>query len=174
MAERLFRFGKRAGFELSRVQSYRQEPGPKPRGLWVSVGMSWKEWCESESWNVDGVRYAAEVELFPSAKILWVSGAAQIEAFARTYRITVLEQSRLLGYYIDWVAVAERYQGIVISPYCWEKRLADGMMWYYGWDCASGCIWDLSAVSMVGNAERVTDQTFQGDARRRKIQAEEL
>jgi hypothetical protein len=24
-----------------------------------------------------------------------------------------------------------------------------GLMWYYGWDCASGCIWDTSVIERV-------------------------
>ena len=51
------------------------------------------------------------------------------------------------SYRINWQPLTEQYAGIIISPYQWKRRL-DGRAsdWYYGWDCASACIWDLSAV----------------------------
>ena len=36
--------------------------------------------------------------------------------------------------------------GIIISPYQWDCRLALESGWYYGWDCSSGCIWDISCI----------------------------
>ena len=47
---------------------------------------------------------------------------------------------------IDWTAVGKNHDAIVIAPYIWERRL-DGPMWYYGWDCASGCVWNATAVA---------------------------
>jgi len=54
---------------------------------------------------------------------------------------------------IDWEAVAKRYTGIEIEPYNWERRNSGpnnnysmSMLWYYGWDCASGCVWELDAL----------------------------
>lgn len=49
--------------------------------------------------------------------------------------------------YMNYGKVAEKYGGIEITPYLWEKRL--NSMWYYGWDCASGCVWDRSAVTGI-------------------------
>ena len=46
---------------------------------------------------------------------------------------------------MDWGYLATQYQGLIIAPYLWDLRLF-GPAWYYGWDCASGCIWDLTAV----------------------------
>lgn len=42
---------------------------------------------------------------------------------------------------IDWKAVAKEYDGIEIDPYQYERRFSEGFLWYYGWDCASGCVW---------------------------------
>ena len=50
---------------------------------------------------------------------------------------------------IQWDRVAERYQGIVITPYIWSRRLEPETHWYYPWDCASGCIWDGEAVESI-------------------------
>lgn len=57
-------------------------------------------------------------------------------------------------YEIDWKKVTEEYQGIIISPYIWQRRLAPHTMWYYGWDVASGCIWDTDAIEEVKLVER--------------------
>lgn len=46
----------------------------------------------------------------------------------------------------DWIDVASRYSGIEIAPYQWKRRIHPSTFWYYTWDCASGCIWDLSAI----------------------------
>lgn len=43
--------------------------------------------------------------------------------------------------------IGARYDGIVITPYVWSMRLDRSAFWYYGWDCASGCIWNASAVA---------------------------
>ncbi len=50
---------------------------------------------------------------------------------------------------VDWTRIASEYQGIIIAPYVWECRLNDSCNWYYGWDCASGCIWDAAAVALI-------------------------
>lgn len=51
--------------------------------------------------------------------------------------------------WLDWAAIGKLYDGIIIAPYLWERRLNGGAMWYYGWDCASGCIWNPRAISEV-------------------------
>lgn len=51
--------------------------------------------------------------------------------------------------HIDWPRVeADGFHGIEISPYLWKRRL-EGGMWYYGWDCAAGVIWNKAAVHSV-------------------------
>jgi hypothetical protein len=50
------------------------------------------------------------------------------------------------GNWIDWKKVAKDYCGIEIPRYLWSCRMSHS--WYYGWDVASGCIWDLKHVSM--------------------------
>ena len=50
---------------------------------------------------------------------------------------------------IRWQDVALDYQGILIAPYQWSLRLDKDFRWYYMWDCASGCIWDLSAIASL-------------------------
>lgn len=50
--------------------------------------------------------------------------------------------------YKDWAAVAEKYQGIVFDTW----NIADPQMkylWFQSLDVASGCIWDVSAISNI-------------------------
>ena len=48
--------------------------------------------------------------------------------------------------YIYWENVqADGYWGVEINPYLWERRFDEGL-WYNGWDCASGVIWDKKAL----------------------------
>ena len=56
--------------------------------------------------------------------------------------------------YIDWPAVATDYPGLIIAPYQWSCRMSEFTRWYYGWDCASGCIWNADAIARVTEEAR--------------------
>jgi hypothetical protein len=49
--------------------------------------------------------------------------------------------------FIDWNKVSKSYKGIQINYYSNKHRL--DMLWYYGWDCESGCIWDISCIKNI-------------------------
>ena len=52
-----------------------------------------------------------------------------------------------MGTAIDWELIQkEGYGGIEICPYNWGWRSQN---WYYGWDVASGCVWDSSSIQDV-------------------------
>lgn len=44
---------------------------------------------------------------------------------------------------IRWPLVASLYDGILIPRYLWSIRFRN---WYYGWDCASGCVWNTDVI----------------------------
>ena len=48
--------------------------------------------------------------------------------------------------YIMWEEVALKYSGIVVNPYFPEK--GEAYLWYYGWNCAGGCVWDTNEVRL--------------------------
>lgn len=77
-------------------------------------------------------------------RIIHLKNASDIREFSNTYHRSLGGTDRL-G--ILWRDVYKDYQGIFISPYCWASRFE--FMWYYGWDCASACVWDLSAVKEI-------------------------
>lgn len=121
----------------------------KPRGLWVSdedCEDSWSAWCRGEEFNLENFEYAHEVVLAEDANVLTISTAMEIDEFTQRYR----KPTSVHDYYgMDWARVAADYQGMLITPYVWSRRLATNSGWYYAWDCASGCIWDASAIASV-------------------------
>lgn len=121
----------------------------KPRGLWLSdeaAEMSWSEWCNSESFGRGVLEH--RVELAPSANILHIQSVDELDAFAKKYGVFPEHQHFRDEPAIQWAAVASDYDGILITPYQWQ-RLHSGSSWYYGWDCASGCIWHKRAVANI-------------------------
>ena len=138
-------------FTFDPTRTYEQK-GPrqfKPHGFWLSVDDDWRRWCSDE-----GMSYA-DAEPVPFAvdtdHVLWLTTVGEIDAFTDEYEEP---GSGPFGVYIDWSRVSERHAGIVIAPYQWQRRL-DGRAhsWYYPWDCASACVWDLSALSVTAREQ---------------------
>ena len=125
-------------------------PHQKPNGLWVSVDgeYSWREWCEAEEWGLDCFVHTYEIKLTDDANILVLDSVEALDEFHKERAVDLPNRSHLFNSsVIDWPAVADEYQGIIISPYQWERRM--DYMWYYGWDCASGVIWDNSVIAGI-------------------------
>lgn len=120
----------------------------KPNGLWVSDDddYSWKEWCKDNDFRVEKLKYKTEIILKPCANILIIDTLDKLDAFHNEYD----GDNDRFG--LAWPLVAERYDGIIISPYRHERRLQ--YLWYYGWDCASGCIWNPDVIE-IGATEQV-------------------
>lgn len=134
----------------SYVQPGRIFSHQKPTGLWVSVkgDDDWPTWCEEESFCPERMAFCYRVEIASDANVRIVEGVAELDSFHEEFALEWTESYSWKSYGIDWRAVAERYQGLIIAPYIWSRRLHRPVSdWYYGWDCASGCIWDLSAIA---------------------------
>lgn len=131
----------------------------KPRGLWVSAddhADNWRDWCLSEGFGLSRLTHVHDVELVPGAlggSVLHLDGAGGLDRFTREFARSNPRYSALgladRGHFIDWPAVAARWDGIVIAPYVWERRLHEGTGFYYTWDCASGCLWRARAVASI-------------------------
>lgn len=127
----------------------------KPSGLWISVDGedNWEQFCAEESFRDLNAQYRYQVELAPGANILRLSSAQALREFTAQHhppkQHPYLGEGDFVDWPIDWTEVASLYQGILITPYQWECRSDPGTFWYYTWDCASGCIWDASAISSV-------------------------
>lgn len=150
-------------FRLRPTQIYLQRrpySHRKPQGLWVSVKGEddWPNWCWGEEFCLEGLAYCQVIKLRPCATILHLSTGAQLEEFHHVYAVETEFEARARDWAspgfvhsqwpIDWVKVAAEFDGIIIAPYQYEHRLL-GPHWYYGWDCASGCLWNLNAIASV-------------------------
>jgi hypothetical protein len=80
----------------------------------------------------------------PDANVRHLATAAEIRCFTAEFQephpATPLTT-------IDWARIQEQYGGLIIAPYQWSVRL--DFLWYYGWDCASACLWDLTVIQSV-------------------------
>jgi len=140
------------------------EADMKPQGLWVSddecAEDSWPVWCIANDFNLEGLRYAYDVTLDPTFHALVLGTPEAIDGFTKEYAVSFEDRFRAeadlaglrlphinSGMWIDWKRVAARYSGIICTPYIWSRRY--GPMWYYVWDCSSGCIWDVSKIASV-------------------------
>jgi hypothetical protein len=117
-------------------KGYEQSEGPKPRGLWYGIGDSWKEWVLAEMPHWLGEHtYRVNTR---NANILLIQTPEQLIEFNR-------EHARK-EWYVDWNRIAAKHEGIEINPYQWKYR--HKYLWYYGWDVASGCVWNLENITV--------------------------
>lgn len=131
-------------FYLNREADYAQSEQylcAKPEGFWLSIDDDWRRYCEVDQYGWPNLNAPVCFDVDES-KILVISCIEEIDAFHEQFAAE--RYSKLAP---DWAAVAKEYSGIAIAPYLWERRM-DGPVsdWYYTWDAASACIWDLSAI----------------------------
>lgn len=150
---------------LDRTRAYDQSlengrPLYKPLGVWVSVDGEddWAQWCLQEDFCPSRLACRHEVRLASEEAILWLDTPQSVldfhaeyaeeseldRHFARSYP-DMSVRSRQRDWRVNWMRVADKYDGVIIAPYHWSLRMM-GPMWFYGWDCASGCIWNLDAI----------------------------
>lgn len=144
--------------ELDVSKIYDQILFYKPNGLWFSVedeedDQTWKTWCEAEEFCPENLVCCHEITFKTSAKILYLKSFDEILDFTKKYNAThlfpfskVMDES---SFTIDWEVISQEYDGIIIAPYCWNARLDHNTSWYYTWDCASGCIWNLNQIESM-------------------------
>lgn len=129
-------------FELER-RVYSQRIGMKPIGFWYGFGNEWIDWTRYEMPNWVG-KYIYKVDIDKS-NILEIKTHMDLMVFTRQHQS--LKNVNREGDAIDWDVISKKYDGIEINPYQQEARTQ--YMWYYGWDVASGCIWNLNKVKLT-------------------------
>lgn len=121
----------------------------KPVGLWYSVEGAvdedgrpredgWSDWCRSEDFGIGEYAHRLELDL---ERMLVVESPWALDDLGAEICLGRWE--------CDWASLTTRYAGIEIAPYFWSRRLNNptgNTNWYYSWDCASGCVWDTSAI----------------------------
>ena len=149
-----------------------EEGSMKPVGLWISVKEgedkdSWFDWCVAEQFRLENLKHKYLIKLAKDAKILHLKTSEEIRYFSLEFcandpgcnnRKAIYSRSSDFVYSINWKKIKEKYDGIIISPYQWQCRLESLTSWYYPWDCASGCIWNLEKVSL--ELESIIDTTL--------------
>lgn len=134
------------------VRGYVQSLSSKPNGLWLSVDGpdDWPCWCHAEGFRLGAMAYRHVFELKPERadRVLHITDTLGVDMLTERLSKANAYGSR---YDLDWPVLARKWSGIIIAPYQWRRRLDGGAQWYYGWDCASGCIWDVSAIRYVGS-----------------------
>lgn len=151
---RLIHYSKKPLLRVKSVAHNDQEAGAyKTCGLWFSVEGEddWVNWCRDESWALDSFSHATEIILQPNANVNHLSTARQIDDF--TKRFSIKDQPEW-DRRIDWNEIRKNWRGLIIAPYCYARRLTPHTSWYYGWDCASGVIWDAAAVKELRPAKQ--------------------
>lgn len=162
-----------------RKMDYPQSGHPKPNGLWFDVNEEWEQWCRAVEFRPDTLRYRHTVTILDTSRILFLRNAEDIDKFTREYKrdlfgsIQLLQSdedidkfsreygSDLIGdiqqqfsNYVAWAEVAEKHSGIIIAPYSRER--SETYLWYYGWHCASGCVWDTDVIRL-GRPHRISE-----------------
>lgn len=136
-----------SGKAIKKLTNKKQSVGFKPTGFWYSCGTEWVDWAKAERFSIS-TKYTYKIEVDYS-QILRLVGPKDLEEFTEEYGTDILPDADPDDSfkYIDWPRVAQEYSGIEICPYVYAKRLT--LLWYYGWDVASGCIWDPSAITKI-------------------------
>lgn len=144
-----------SGEQWDRAQSGHLSRYEKPCGFWITddTEYCWRSWCVAEGFGMENLTHKHAVDLDES-NILIMRSPYELDAFTREFRVDHWwgpdEQPRKWrDVCIDWRAVSARYAGIIITPYQWQRRMHDSYSWYYGWDCASGCIWRGGAIKGI-------------------------
>ena len=153
-----------SGKQVSHLSSFSQKADFKPKGLWYACGDEWIQWAINENYGFGDWVYLVHINM---AKMLKLKNAADIREFGAEFEVPRNSSSKSEYYHfnIDWPKVAARYSGIEICPYISSLRLEPEVAWYYGWDVASGCVWDPSALKLElvghwdGKEFEVTDKS---------------
>lgn len=148
------------------------------RGFWYDLNGEWIAWTGGNRFRFGRFYYAVEVDLSrvlcirdadqfdafeeeyktkpPIRRMMdgVVERLAGMELdeqerkFVDAFAILTSSDGLINSHTIDWGRVAEKYGGIEIAPGLpWRFRTRS--KWYYTWDCASGVIWDVNAITGI-------------------------
>lgn len=123
----------------------------KPQGLWLSdeSDHGWTQWCQGADFQLESLAFATVFECDTSQWCV-INKPSELIDFTSEYGTETYYKFTLE---IDWKRVMRQYAGILITPYQWKLRLNPQTHWYYSWDCASACVWDLTSVRALSNRE---------------------
>lgn len=133
------------------------------KSLWLSdenqTDDCWSSWCKNEEYENDPDWIPPHKFKFfiDESKILHVDNEEKIFRICLDYsRKSEIERAYTKQYrFIDrirWHKLAEKYSGILISP--WRKiyNRVKHPMFMYVWDCSSAAIWNEDAIIKIERA----------------------
>ena len=133
------------------VSGFSQRIAFKPDGLWYECkdgsAINWLEFCRTGLSGGIGRYDSAYDVILNDYEILFITNNHDFKKFEKMYGVT----NSYGDVKIDWPKVASHYDGIEICPYLYRMR-ADSD-WYYGWDVASGCVWNASGIKELISTE---------------------
>lgn len=134
--------------ELYDTTSKLSDSRSKPIGFWYGFGNSWIKWVKNEmpEWDYNNV-FKIQIN---DSKILQINTYEELYDFTMKYK----SKKQIYDYkidWIDWIKVSKEYNGIEINPYQYRARekSRSELSWYYGWDVASGCIWNPNSITKI-------------------------
>ena len=127
-------------FELE-PRTFTQTVTVKPSGFWYGFGSEWIDWTRNEMPEWTG-KYIYDIDT-GNTNVLQIKTNVEMLQFNSEYKADVYMKDA--GEAIDWKKVASKYGGIEINPYQYDDAM---LLWYYGWDIACGCVWNLSGVKL--------------------------
>lgn len=151
--------------------------GVKPLGLWLGVKGEggWRDWCQSNGQLLDRLVHRYDVSLAPAANVLSITDVAGLDAFDDRFgghrddpdgvresftgpvaavRSHFSRNLQARPRYIDWARVAAEYDGIVMTRLFTDRRTDPRLMpWFFTWDAASACIWNMAAIRSLRVAQ---------------------
>ena len=132
-------------------QTKPSHPLEKPKGLWYGCGGVWIEWLRKNPEMANMLKranYLYEIKL--GEEVIQISNDDEFGDFQSYHAFSLEWAPDIIETAVDWKGLQEEeYNGIEICPYNPGRRSHYDSRWYYGWDVASGCIWNSAGISEV-------------------------
>ena len=125
------------------------------------MAASWPSWARQRfggiEWVESSLRYRYQVTIASDSRVLVLKTENALEEFSAAY--PSFGPPRRSWKWIDWQKVSKEYQGLIITLPCPYERNENPITgWYYVWNCASGCVWDVSAIQSLTFISEVPPQ----------------
>ena len=129
----------------------------KPSGLWYGFQDNWiNRFNNSE----ELVGYLYDINIIDKSKILSLNTDNDILIFYKKYQLKYEDLSDMFKFMpsqflemflnksINWIKVANDYDGIEITYKNFKFPTKEYNQWCFDWDICSGCIWNVSNISI--------------------------
>ena len=148
---------KKINFNFKKV--YKQSNSDfKPNGFWYSYYNDWYNFIQKEAQQFQ-YKYIHKININSKVltdiknknkdKILVINNLKDFDIFNKRYGHIHHGENKKFDV-VNWKKVSKDYGGIEIGPYLIKRR---HLSWYYSFDVASGCIWNIKAI--IKNAELI-------------------